>query len=118
MADLRFAFGLRSKDCFELLNNVRLSGSEILRFERVVLIIVKFEVGCGGRCARLFPFDETIAFGADGAAEDRAVAPPIARKNVKNRFFIFGRGFFKDRDEALAFEGLRIARTRQTREVA
>src|SRR5882757_4989484 len=110
MADLRFAFGLRSKDCFELLNNVRLSGSEILRFERVVLIIVKFEVRGAGRRARFFPFDEAIAFGSDGAAEDCAVTPAVSGKYVKNRVLVFGRGFFEDRDETFTFEGLRIVR--------
>ena len=118
MADLRFAFGLRCKDGFELLNDFRVCGSQILCFKRVPLVIVKFEVRGAGRRARFFPFDEAIAFGSDGAAEDCAVTPAVSRKYVKNRVLVFGRGFFEDRDETFTFEGLRIVRFRQCCEVA
>jgi hypothetical protein len=100
------------------LDNVRFGDGEIFGFERVALIIVKLELRRTGRRAGFLPFDEAITFGADGAAQYRAVTPSIARKDVKNRVLGFCRGLPKNRDKTLAFERLRVVWRGQACELA
>src|SRR4029077_7353359 len=116
--DLRPGFRLRCEECLKFFDHTRLRGGKVFRFKRIVFVIVEFEVCRVWLCAGLFPFDETVAFGSDSAAKNRAVAPAVARKDVEDRVFVFARRVFQNRNQTLAFERSRIVRLGKAGELA
>lgn len=77
-----------------------LIGGEVLGFQRIGIVIVEFEFGGMRGATWFFPFDESIAFGADGPAErlfGEAVEGVVANAGIR---------VFENRQEAESIDGL------------
>jgi len=81
-----FWVGMLCENGSELVEDFGLIGGEVLGFEWVGLVVVEFEFGGFRGCAGHFPFNEAVAFGADGTAEcllGEAVEGVVANAGIR-----------------------------------
>ena len=65
---------MRGEQLAKVSNDLGLLGGEVFGLGGIGLVVVEFENGSLGCCTRLFPFDETMSRGADGAADEALLA--------------------------------------------